>query len=161
MVVIFWPSAAETGVTHERIAAPFMCTAHAPHSAWPQPNLVPVMPSVSRSAQRMGVLLSTSTSTSLPFTFSLAMVPPRESESRKCRLYACAAHETRNGPDRVGPFCASMGLLMLHALGAEDGSRRGEEGREAQCDLRAARIVRAREREDRGERGRAGRLTRE
>ena len=42
MVVIFLPCAAETGVTHERVAWPSMCTVQAPHSAMPQPNLVPV-----------------------------------------------------------------------------------------------------------------------
>src|SRR6266850_3773710 len=42
MVVIFLPSAAEIGVTHERVGRPSRCTVHAPHSAMPQPNFVPV-----------------------------------------------------------------------------------------------------------------------
>ena len=74
MVVIFWPTAAEMGVTHERTGAPFRCTVQAPHSAWPQPNLVPVMPSVSRRAQRMGVESSALTAVSLPLMFKVGIV---------------------------------------------------------------------------------------
>src|SRR6266404_6211652 len=55
-----------TVVMHERVAVPSMCTVQAPHSAWPQPNLVPVMPSTSRSTQRSGVSPSTSTLCCLP-----------------------------------------------------------------------------------------------
>ena len=32
------------GVQQERMAAPFSCTVHAPHSAMPHPNFVPVSP---------------------------------------------------------------------------------------------------------------------
>jgi hypothetical protein len=42
IVVICRPAAAVTGVTHERVAWPSRCTVQAPHSAMPQPNLVPV-----------------------------------------------------------------------------------------------------------------------
>ncbi len=66
MVVILCPAAAEMGVTQERIACPFNCTVQAPHRAAPQPNLVPVQPSVSRSAQRIGVDGSASTWRSWP-----------------------------------------------------------------------------------------------
>jgi hypothetical protein len=65
MVVIFWPTAAEIGVMQERPAAPSRCTVQAPHSAAPQPNLVPVMFRLSRSAHRMGVDGSASTCVSL------------------------------------------------------------------------------------------------
>src|SRR6516225_1184314 len=50
-----------TGVIHERTATPLTCTVQAPHSAMPQPNFVPVMPSTSRNTQRSGVSPSTST----------------------------------------------------------------------------------------------------
>src|SRR4029077_12391180 len=66
-------AASEMGVTQERIAWPSRCTVQAPHSAAPQPNLVPVIPSVSRRAQRMGVLGSASTVCSRPLTFSAIM----------------------------------------------------------------------------------------
>jgi len=59
---------------HERTGAPLRCTVQAPHSAWPQPNLVPVMPSVSRRAQRMGVDSSASTAWSLPLMFKVGIV---------------------------------------------------------------------------------------
>ena len=61
MVVIFLPSTAATGIAQERIAAPSICTVHAPHCATPQPYLVPVRPTCSRSTQSSGVLGSTST----------------------------------------------------------------------------------------------------
>jgi hypothetical protein len=41
---------------------------HAPQSAIPQPNLVPVNPNVSRSTQSSGVSGVTSTDCTLPFT---------------------------------------------------------------------------------------------
>src|SRR5690349_24068266 len=69
MVVIVKPAAAEIGVTQERIASPFRCTVQAPHRAAPQPNLVPVMLRLSRSAQRMGVEGSASTCWSRPLMF--------------------------------------------------------------------------------------------
>lgn len=65
------PCAAETGVMHDRMAWPFRCTVQAPHMAMPQPNLVPVMPSVSRKVQRMGVEGSTSADTGLPLRVNL------------------------------------------------------------------------------------------
>jgi len=49
------PSAAEIGVTHERVGRPSRCTVHAPHSAMPQPNFVPVSPSSSRSVHSSAV----------------------------------------------------------------------------------------------------------
>src|SRR4051812_7979163 len=71
MVVIFWPTAAEIGVTQERIASPPRCTVQAPHKAAPQPNLVPVMFRLSRSVHKIGVDGSASTCTSLPLIFKV------------------------------------------------------------------------------------------
>src|SRR5436190_911915 len=62
MVVTFLPSTLEIGVEHERTATPSTCTVQAPHSAMPQPYLVPVKPMVSRSTQSRGVSGDTSTS---------------------------------------------------------------------------------------------------
>src|SRR5580765_8296002 len=96
MVVIFLPSAAEIGVMQERMACPSTCTVQAPHSAAPQPNLVPVMPSVSRSAQRMGVLGSTSTWWSRPLTLSVLMIDQGskvEGQLKSCTLTGtCDGH---------------------------------------------------------------------
>src|SRR5256884_4146087 len=59
---------AEMGSTQVRVATPSRCTVQAPHCAMPQPNLVPVSPSVSRSTQRSGVSGATSTVSRLPLT---------------------------------------------------------------------------------------------
>ena len=47
------------GVTHERVGAPSICTVHAPQSAMPQPNFVPVIPSTSRNTHK-GIITLTS-----------------------------------------------------------------------------------------------------
>src|SRR6059036_3190582 len=73
MVVIFFPATAATGVTHERIGCPSRCTVHAPHSAIPQPNFVPVSPTTSRSTHRIGMSDGTSTVTSRPLIFNVVM----------------------------------------------------------------------------------------
>src|SRR3954453_23968557 len=59
------------GVTQDRVATPSMCTVQAPHSAAPQPNLVPVMPSTSRRTQSNGVSPSTSALCAVPLTLML------------------------------------------------------------------------------------------
>src|SRR5467141_117712 len=69
MVVISLPAASATRLTQERIASPFRWTVQAPHCAMPQPYLVPVSESVSRSTQSRGVPGSTSTFIVLPLTF--------------------------------------------------------------------------------------------
>src|SRR6202158_3977301 len=76
MVVTRLAPTALTPVTHERMGCPSRCTVHAPHKAMPQPNLVPVRPSVSRSTHSNGMSGSTSTSVSLPLTLSLIIAPP-------------------------------------------------------------------------------------
>jgi hypothetical protein len=68
MVVTRCPSARATGVTQDRTASPFRCTVQQPHIAMPQPYFVPVSPRWSRSTQSSGVLGSTSTLRTLPFT---------------------------------------------------------------------------------------------
>src|ERR1700704_150411 len=73
MVVIFFPATAATGVTHERIGCPSSCTVQAPQSAIPQPNLVPVRPTTSRSTHKTGMSAGTSTVTSRPLMFRVAM----------------------------------------------------------------------------------------
>ena len=57
-----------SGVTHERTTWPSRCTVHAPHSASPQPYLVPVRPSTSRSAHSSGISGSTSRRAPSPLT---------------------------------------------------------------------------------------------
>jgi hypothetical protein len=55
----------------ERVASPLMCTVHAPQSAMPQPNFVPVMLRVSRKTQSSGMSGLTSTDWALPFKVKL------------------------------------------------------------------------------------------
>jgi hypothetical protein len=68
MVVIADVPMLSIGVTQERMATPSRCTVQAPHSAMPQPNFVPVMPSTSRNTQSSGVSPSTSRLCVLPLT---------------------------------------------------------------------------------------------
>ena len=68
MVVIARPATADTGVVHERSGWPSTCTVHAPHIAIPQPYLVPVSSSFSRSTQRSGVSGEASMRCGLPLT---------------------------------------------------------------------------------------------
>src|SRR5205085_4719242 len=66
MVVTLVPSTAPSVVAHERTALPLTCTVHAPQSAAPQPNFVPVSFSSSRITQSSGVLASACAETGLP-----------------------------------------------------------------------------------------------
>src|ERR1700716_591633 len=97
MVVIFLAPTAFTRVTHERMGCPSRCTVHAPHNAMPQPNLVPVRPSVSRSTHSNGMSGSTSTSVSLPLTLSLIIAPPpHRSTPRTSGRSSWRAHRARH-----------------------------------------------------------------
>src|SRR5438093_8760632 len=87
MVVIFLPTAADTGITHERVALPSTCTVQAPQSAMPQPYLVPVRPTCSRIAHSSGVLGSTFTSLVLPLIVRRAMSAPSPGRSAETIRY--------------------------------------------------------------------------
>src|SRR5882724_8716592 len=76
MVVTFLPATADTGVEQERTGCPSICTVHAPHCAIPQPNLVPVRWSESRSTHRRGVSGPASTLRVLPLTTMETMKNP-------------------------------------------------------------------------------------
>jgi hypothetical protein len=71
MVVTLLPATLETGVMHARVACPLRWTVQAPHKAMPQPNLVPVMPNVSRNTQSSGMAGLTLTVCGLPLTLNL------------------------------------------------------------------------------------------
>src|SRR5437867_1438834 len=71
MVVMAWPTAALTGVTHDRRGMPSRFTVQAPHSAAPQPNFVPVMPSRSRKTQSRGISGGASTERRPPLMVSV------------------------------------------------------------------------------------------
>ena len=63
-------TAAEAGPGKAGAGLPSICTVQAPQSAWPQPYLVPVISSVSRSTQSRGVSGSTSTEYCFPLMVS-------------------------------------------------------------------------------------------
>src|SRR6266850_4139031 len=75
-VVTFLPAAADSGVEQERTGCPSRCTVHAPHWAMPQPNLVPVRWSESRSTHKRGVSGPASTLRGLPLTMKETMKAP-------------------------------------------------------------------------------------
>src|SRR5260221_7831139 len=55
---------------------PSRFTVHAPHSATPQPNLVPFMPRRSRKTHKSGMSGSASTTWELPLMLSVTMLRP-------------------------------------------------------------------------------------
>src|SRR5262245_36496701 len=77
MVLMRFSPIVPTGVTHERAGTPSTRTVHAPQSATPQPNFVPVRPSTSRSTQSTGVSASTSTACAVPLMFSVNPMSPK------------------------------------------------------------------------------------
>src|SRR3989442_818606 len=78
MVVTDLPCTLDTGVRQENVRPPSMCTMQAPHCPAPQPYLVPVSLSSSRSTHRRGVPSGAALVTGLPLTVKvMAMGPPR------------------------------------------------------------------------------------
>src|SRR5689334_23305933 len=76
IVVTERPETSLTAVMQARVAAPSTCTVHAPHSATPQPYLVPLSPSSSRKYQSSGIDGSPSNDCSWPLTRNLTMACP-------------------------------------------------------------------------------------
>src|SRR5262245_16645387 len=103
IVVISAAPTLSTGVIQERVATPSTCTVQAPHSAIPQPNFVPVMPSTSRKTHNRGVSPSTSTLCVLLLTLM-----GNAMGSSFLRRYAISQRERR-------PLC-KLGALLFFAL---------------------------------------------
>jgi hypothetical protein len=70
------PTTLDTGVMQDRIGRPSRCTVHAPHSATPQANLVPVSPTTSRSTHKRGMSSGTSSSCSRPLITNFGIASP-------------------------------------------------------------------------------------
>jgi hypothetical protein len=68
MVVTFLFPTVEMGVLQDLMASSSKCTVQAPHSACPQPNLVPFIESKSLKTQSSGMSGSAVTSCFLPLT---------------------------------------------------------------------------------------------
>src|SRR5450755_1560922 len=113
MVVIFFPATVETGVTQDRAAAPSMCTVHAPQSAIPQPNLVPVMASVSRNTHSKGISGLTSTDCGLPFNTKLIAMVASESPHRLEREYPTTIRVCSDGHEVLSQLKNCPKLLRL------------------------------------------------
>src|SRR6202047_3096946 len=119
MVVMFLPSAAETGVTHDRTAAPSRWIVQAPHSAMPQPNFVPSRPSSSRRYQSSGVFASPSKRCAVPLTRKDAMSLLLRQEKRMQPVAACSNAESAPHP-RIAPGTrfARLGLCAVMSVDA-------------------------------------------
>src|SRR5437016_9805992 len=81
IVVTFFPATVAIAAPHERVATPLIWTVQAPHNCKPQPNLVPVIPSVSRKTHSNGICGETSTLCRFPLRVnSMAgiWIPPQE-----------------------------------------------------------------------------------
>src|SRR4051812_12793118 len=101
MVVTSEPCRLSTVVTQDRVATPSTCTVQAPHWAMPQPNLVPVMPSTSRSTQSSGVSSSTSTLWVLPLILMVkAMLSSNVGARIRCHI-RCLDDEAAEAADRL------------------------------------------------------------
>src|ERR1700743_2049752 len=74
IVVMARPLTALTGSTQDRTALPSIWTVQAPHWAMPQPNLVPVMPRMSRSTQSRGISGGASTALCSPLIVSVVVI---------------------------------------------------------------------------------------
>src|SRR2546426_6458178 len=124
MVVIRLPTATLTGVTQERTALPSRCTVHAPHSATPQPYLVPVRPTCSRIAHSSGVPGSTLTSLVLPLIVKRAMaLPSPDRSAENIRHHTCEGKSYRW--QATSP-CPSRGCSVgstSEQIGIADGQR--------------------------------------
>src|SRR5204863_4695875 len=72
--VVTSPLTFETGVMHDRVAAPLMITVHAPHCPRPQPNRGPCKPRSLRRMYSSGVEASISKVCGLPFTFNVMLL---------------------------------------------------------------------------------------
>src|SRR5208282_1446032 len=125
IVVTFFPTARDTGVTHERTASPSRCTVQAPHCAIPQPYFVPVRCRFSRKTHSSGIWGSTSTVDRFPFTTSVITVnssqtrpaglarlvqrPVMPQLAPKAKRLTFDARDTRGVPCALGNAAAAIG----------------------------------------------------
>src|SRR5271166_1993739 len=119
MVVIFLSATLEIGVLQERAASPLMCTVHAPQRAIPQPNLVPVIFSVSRSTQRRGICGSTSTVLLSPFSVKVTAMAASLRQRRYRTPTALIDGKGRKVVARIRKFRRHLELAEVIALRIE------------------------------------------
>src|SRR5262245_54312431 len=99
---------------HDRTARSFTSTVHAPHAEIPQPNFVPVMPRVSRSAHNSGVSGSRSSVCARPLMVTEMAIVISHSKS-SAGLQACP----QSGPAAFAPAGASARLAGAFGIGGK------------------------------------------
>src|SRR5215470_8781912 len=134
MVVTDLPAISDTCTWQEKARLPSTCTMQAPHNPAPQPNLVPVSLSPSRSTHNNGVSLGASVDAVLPLTVNVVTIAPSlrthavaaltafSSRRVNCRMNLCpcatdvsisSGHtEVRGSPWDLAP-CRRSGALDL------------------------------------------------
>src|SRR5438132_2700714 len=134
IVVTFLPAAADTGIEQERTGCPSRCTVQAPHCAIPQPNLVPVRCSESRSTHKRGVSGAASTSRALPLTTRETM------ENSFWISMRFAAESYSGGPWKstgpLRPECFEGHTARTVGCGQEPFAKRRNSGRECAAGAR-------------------------
>src|SRR5690242_10937718 len=94
MVVILESPMLSIVVMQERTAASSRCTVQAPHSAMPQPYLVPVRPSTSRRYHSSGICGSPLKERSTPLTLRRIMLSSMSETMQLCHEQpGCAAQK--------------------------------------------------------------------
>src|SRR5213593_1249677 len=122
IVVTALPCTADEGMRQENMRSPSMCTMQAPHWPAPQPNLVPVSFSSSRSTHRRRVLSGALTLTGLPLTLKLIAIstpcagvrggPGAGSDAVRVRSHATPHANSRSMLRCAGP-CLSRPVVWV------------------------------------------------
>src|SRR6266436_5778441 len=116
MVVIDFPTPALTWTWQERRGAPSIKTVHAPHCPSPQPYLLPVRPSSSRSTVNREVSGGYRTGNLLPFTsssISAGILPPFLQQTLAC---SASPREVDVNGGRAAARSLSRAMKSFHRL---------------------------------------------
>src|SRR5580698_6507143 len=105
------------GNRHERTGTPSICTVQAPHWAMPQPNLVPVSPTISRSAHSSGISGGASISLASPLIRRLTIRHLRKATRRHSPSLATTIKLERRSVQKPLHF-------VEQAARRQDGNRR-------------------------------------
>jgi hypothetical protein len=123
MVTIFcFGCTADTGSTQLRTGAPSMCTVQEPHCATPQPYLVPVRPSCSRSTHSSGVSGSASCAKSGTREFMARLEGDQKKDANLIGQFGVGFYSGFIVADRITVESRRAGLK------AEEGVRWSSEG---------------------------------
>src|SRR5690242_17379979 len=145
MVVTFLLPTEFNGTWQERVATPSIITVQAPHWAMPQPYLVPVMPSVSRSTHKSGVRGSAFAWTDFPLTLRTAIYwvsQPRRRCPETGKPYRAGGSTTPHS--RVNRPSGNAYLEYAPVVAAQELGDFGrlEARRQGRCELRQVGVAR-------------------